>query len=538
MITAKMLKVKMSITKLVAYWCDKFRESLSLTWACLLSMLVHGLLFALLTLLMKTWHSPGLQEYFLVFDFDSVPVIVPENREKVVKPHSIKPEPSVSGKPRDYKIPSSRLLATDLPDESPERDHIPDPGKIFDVDEINSMTAGLPASLPGLRRNINNAKFIATIAAMSQQQQAFLHQQAKKLTEKLDKLARSDSVFVWHDRQQNYYVTLHRKPAKTVTGLDEVVFEITTKQDGRNLSSEMRMKRLAFSNYAQFIDYWDTNVAIHDDEITGRFHCNSSFTISRSGSTTPKFDGKVTTASFDINSSHPLFAFNQQSMFAAGIERGVKEIRLPRQASPLVKHTAGDSSCIHVLPEDTWITFQRDGTYTWKTRSAPNNVHRNIIPAGQSFYIIGENKAVLHVQGILRGDVVVYSTNKIVIDDDLLYVHHPAETLLADDYLALVCDKDIAIAHPKITGTGDLHIFAAIHARRRFGVSNLHGHGKATLHIYGSLSAGVITATEPRYATRVVFDRRLENRRPPGFPVTDCYEMIEWKRRWEVNSEW
>jgi hypothetical protein len=31
------------------------------------------------------------------------------------------------------------------------------------------------------------------------------------------------------------------------------------------------------------------------------------------------------------------------------------------------------------------------------------------------------------------------------------------------------------------------------------------------------------TATEPRYATGIRFDPRLESRRPPGFPVTDRY---------------
>ena len=34
------------------------------------------------------------------------------------------------------------------------------------------------------------------------------------------------------------------------------------------------MNRIAFSNFAQFIDRWDPEVEIHDDLIDGRFHSN------------------------------------------------------------------------------------------------------------------------------------------------------------------------------------------------------------------------------------------------------------------------
>lgn len=64
----------------------------------------------------------------------------------------------------------------------------------------------------------------------------------------------------------------------------------------------------------------------------------------------------------------------------------------------------------------------------------------------------------------------------------------------------------------------------------------MHGNGKALLTIHGSLSAGSLSATEPRYATRVVFDERLETHWPPNFPMTDHYEIIKWNRKWTVNQ--
>ena len=36
--------------------------------------------------------------------------------------------------------------------------------------------------------------------------------------------------------------------------------------------------------------------------------------------------------------------------------------------------------------------------------------------------------------------------------------------------------------------------------------------GEATLYIYGGLTAGSISATEPRYATHIQFDKRLSSK--------------------------
>jgi hypothetical protein len=54
--------------------------------------------------------------------------------------------------------------------------------------------------------------------------------------------------------------------------------------------------------------------------------------------------------------------------------------------------------------------------------------------------------------------------------------------------------------------------------------------------IYGSVTAGSITATEPRFATKIEFDRRLTNARPPSFPLTDRYELESWNGEWRVEE--
>jgi hypothetical protein len=48
---------------------------------------------------------------------------------------------------------------------------------------------------------------------------------------------------------------------------------------------------------------------------------------------------------------------------------------------------------------------------------------------------------------------------------------------------------------------------------------------------------GTITATEPRYATNIVFDTRLENSWPPGFPLTNRYELLAQKYHWQLSED-
>ncbi|TLY49034.1 MAG: hypothetical protein E6K50_10745 [Gammaproteobacteria bacterium] len=88
-----------------------------------------------------------------------------------------------------------------------------------------------------------------------------------------------------------------------------------------------------------------------------------------------------------------------------------------------------------------------------------------------------------------------------------------------------------------MTGPGDLEIQAAVYARRRFVVTDYDAPREGTLLIYGSLTAGSLSATEPRYATRYEFDKRFEYERPPGFPMTDRYEIESWDTQWREAGD-
>jgi hypothetical protein len=560
------------------------KGTISFRTACILSILFHGFILLGLAFLLVLFDVPNLYEPPLVFDFVFMPSKEYEEAryesEKVSESsEQAKDQPDEQSQqaeqePDPSKFPVSKKITENLEDKIKIRsskselpsnetlnrerygdtrsvtmnanayssDEISKPGyvpkqeSIFDFKRSFLISTLRPSTLNLPRTDIIRPKLFPAKITMSPRQRKVLLKKVGKLFDKLDKLKRPDSVFVWKDKNQVFEVKLRRQPSKTTTGLDEVVLEVTTEENGHTMSTEMRMRRLAFSNFAQFVDYWDPRVAVHDDVLEGRFHTNTVFNVSSSRGVVPKFYGKVTTAAYDVRAGGSFPRFDEKSVFLGGIETGVKEIRLPKRFLPFSQDTDIDSSRVHNLTEDSWITFHRDGSYSWKTKSYSEIEHRKTIPQS-SFFIVGGKKAQLHVKGAVRGKVLVYAANKIIIDDDLVYARHPEVSLQADDYLGLVSEKDIEIAHPSVTGPGDLQIFASIYAKRRFRVRHFRRKGGATLYIYGSLTAGSLSATEPRYATQVRFDKRLENRRPPNFPMTDRYEMIEWDRLWKVKGQ-
>jgi hypothetical protein len=119
-----------------------------------------------------------------------------------------------------------------------------------------------------------------------------------------------------------------------------------------------------------------------------------------------------------------------------------------------------------------------------------------------------------------------------VVEGNLVYARDPREDPESDDFLGLVCDRDIVVAPPWVTGPGDLRIHGALFAKRRVVVTNIEYSKSATLEILGSLTAGTLTASEPRYATKIEYDWRFERQRPPGFPSTDRFAAEDWDGRW------
>ncbi len=342
------------------------------------------------------------------------------------------------------------------------------------------------------------------------------------------------TAITWSQDGQTYRATLTRQSASDSMGLESIIADITAAgADGSQLQTQLTVQRLAFSQFTQVVDYWDPNVQLHDDEIVGRFHSNSPFAIADDGEAAPKFFGKVTTAAraltFATSGSR-----RRGQMFQGGLQTRAGRIDLPDRAQPFPVAPEQDSY-VHSFSDDTHIILNADGSYTWQARKAPRPEQRRY-PHDRPSYFLAAPGARLFVRGVVNGKVLVYSPAGIVIEGSLIYADNPRSTVDASDYLGLVSDRNVEVAPPYVTGRGDLNIHAAIFARRRFVVSSIDYRRTATLFIYGSLTVGSISATEPRYATKLEFDPRFDRVRPPGFPSTNRYEVGEWSATWREMS--
>lgn len=352
----------------------------------------------------------------------------------------------------------------------------------------------------------------------------------RRLASWTGKLDTDAEMLRWRDDGREYAAVLRRLPATDAMGMEQLAVEVTTERDGERLVTELRMTRLAFSNFGQFVNRWDPDVGLHDDVIDGRFHSNTALNIHRDGGRSPVFGGKVTIADRDVVNSEGVGRMSRRAMFPAGIETHVRRIALPERAGTAASSAMESQS--QRLEHDSALTFYADGSVGWRALDADAAELRRELGA-EPFYLVAAEDVALHVQGTVNGKVLVYSPDRIVISGDLHYASDPRDPN-ADDYLGLVSERTVEIAEPEVTGNGDLEVYASIYARQRFVVREFRARRSGTLVIHGSLTAGTLSASEPRYATRVEFDRRLTTMRAPGFPLSDRYELDSASGEWRT----
>ena len=365
-------------------------------------------------------------------------------------------------------------------------------------------------------------------------EQRMLENRLERLARNFDRAAQMESTQSWEHDGLVYSAEVTQLPIEGDMGIERVAIKVSTEVDGDRFSTELSMMRMAFSSFAHFIDRWDPNVQMHDDVIEGRFHSNSEIALSSSGSATPQFLGKVTTASRSINTSNSRRRVRRDEVFLGGLETGAGRIALAKGFETMLEDAAL-SDRAHRFEDDTRITFYADGSYGWTAVDSDEPEQRRSLPQG-SAYLLAERKAELHVKGVVNGAVLVHSPERIVIEGDLIYALNADMTTDPSDFLGLVSEKSVEIAPPDITGPGNLTVNASIYAKRRFVVSRYRSRQDATLLIHGSLAAGSVSASEPRFAMQIRYDPRLRTVRPPSFPTTDRYELEPWDAEWELET--
>ena len=101
--------------------------------------------------------------------------------------------------------------------------------------------------------------------SMSPKQQKMLNKKFKKWAENFYRMKQSQPLIAWEYGGQDYTAMFRHLPAQDNMSVGHVIVEVNTEEHGNRLSTEMRMKRLAFSNFAQFVDRWDPTVQMHGD---------------------------------------------------------------------------------------------------------------------------------------------------------------------------------------------------------------------------------------------------------------------------------
>ncbi len=375
----------------------------------------------------------------------------------------------------------------------------------------------------------------AVVATVAPSQEKML---TRRLTREAQELLESRDLtrnLSFEDGDREFNAKLTRQPATNGTDIERLTIEVTTLHGGELVRTSMQMKRLAFSHFTQLIDRWDPAIQLHDDEIGGRFHSNSEIVLAYDRKIAPKLLGKVTTTrGVKINADK--WYRSQRDIFVGGLATRTARVRLPFFSVRLPSARSGADTDVYILRGDSQVVFYADGSYDTLELASDQGARRRLDPDRQT-YIIGARDAELRVRGTITGSVTVYSPQSIVVQGNLTYAHDPRADRDADSYLGLVSDGNIEVAGPEVTGQGDLDIHAAIYARERFVVRSTASRRSGTMLIYGSLTAGSISETEPRYATRIEFDQRFERKRPPGFPETDRYEVEKWDERWRATEE-
>lgn len=372
------------------------------------------------------------------------------------------------------------------------------------------------------------AGVIPATRPMSDAEKAALSRRLERLAE--ESLDSGRTEVAWKQDGRHYHAELIRERAGDGTALERVVARVSASDRGQYLTTVVNLRRLAFSQFTQLVDNWDPMVQLHDDEIVGRFHSNSRLNLLYDSRAAPTFLGKVTTAARSFNTeSHARRRASET--FRGGMETRAGRIVLPESLQPFEWSPRDENARIHEFTSDTHIRFYRDGSYTWHGGDPAKSGYLDE-PAGHPVYFLASQGTTLYVRGVVAGRVLVYSPHRIVIEGSLTYASDPRDSPASGDYVGLVSDRYVQVAPPGVTGPGDLEINAAIFAGRRFVVTHINHRRTATLRIFGSLAAGSLSATEPRYATRIEYDSRFERQRPPGFPSTNRYEAADWDGRW------
>jgi len=285
------------------------------------------------------------------------------------------------------------------------------------------------------------------------------------------------------------------------------------------------------SKYFWFTDdeqgvYWITG-----DSVWGPVHTNG--TIKTSGS--PVFHNKVT-AQMGIDPS-PL---SSTAEFLGGWEIGVAN-EIPTDMSYITDQANLDNGaapvntkCKYDLP--VTFDFQSDGS---AIRTVQGNPPDTVMISALTPNGAISSTADIRVKGTFNGELTMYTSGNIWIDDDLVYADDPLTNPSSDDVLGLVANNNVYVTD-NAANNADCNIqacmmavqgsFTAEHYSSRPISGNLNMTGSIVQKIRGPVGTFSYGSIVSGFSKRYKFDSRLSTISPPNYPFVKSLSLVSW---WE-----
>ena len=283
--------------------------------------------------------------------------------------------------------------------------------------------------------------------------------------------------------------------------------------------------------------FWFTNNEagvnwITGDTVFGPIHCNNI--LKTNGS--PVFYGKVTARTgISPNPAAP----GSQAKFYGGWEVGV-ESAVPTDMSYLVdlavtSNAGAPANTVCMYDQETTFNFLANGNVI-RTVGAnpPDTVALTDIAPDDVIYC----SETVHVEGVINGQVTIYTPDNIYIDNDIVYADNPLTNPESDDLLGLVSSSNVIISENSFNND-NVNIQACIFAATgSFAAENYAGRPvSGTINFVGSITQNTRGAVgtwshsvNHGFQKKYYFDGRLRYMSPPSYPAVRALKLVTW---WE-----
>lgn len=324
----------------------------------------------------------------------------------------------------------------------------------------------------------------------------------------------------------------------------------------------VKLQPSGFAKFAWYIGNINSKKFITGDTIWGPFHTQSKLNIGGD----PVFWGKVTTLKGLSPNAQQLAMNGYEPKFYGGFESGVDipltvnyEFDEQKNAALDGVNNYGGSS--YFGDTDLWLTFNSDGTITYRTGSGSDSSSYNapvtlplttFAPTG----VIYVNKGNIYMSGTVNGNITVVAGESsgsghgnVYFADDVIYRNPPMQwdagsstyvtnSSVTDMLGILATNNVIVMDNEKNVNNKHIVVHASIFCSQGgLTLENENIPPSGSFYLMGGLIAAkeeLLAKTDAYglikngYKKHVVFDQRMLLANPPYFPKTGNLEIVTW----------